>query len=99
MKKCKQTRYRIDCFIEAALDHWLATGWGYEHPELGAVTADWDATKELLMECAFIVDRKLKRVVYVVTYRWPELGESRLAVATILDVASGTVRSARVEDA
>ena len=82
----------------AAIDDWLSTGWGYETPAWDQVDEDWDAAQALLGEAGFIVDRKTKRVVLVVTYRWPDLGESRLPVATVLDVASGTTRTVRVED-
>lgn len=83
---------------EAALEDWLATGWEYERPEAFDTVPGWDPADALLVEAAFIVDRKDGRVVFVVTYRWPELGESRLPVATVLDVAAGTIRTVRVED-
>ena len=83
---------------EAALNDWLTIGWDFESPEHLDVVPDWDPVEVLLAEAAFIVDRKTNRVVFVVTYRWPELGESRSPVATLLDVASGAVRTVRVED-
>lgn len=85
---------RVNYFetVEAAVDDWLATGWGYERELSGGVA------EALLGEAAFVLDRKMKRIVTVITHRWPDLGESRLPVATILDVASGCTRTVRIED-
>lgn len=64
----------------------------YEH-ELGD-----DAATVMLADCGFVVDRKSKRVAVMLSYRWPGLGESRLPVASVFDVASGTVRTLAVEE-
>jgi hypothetical protein len=79
---------------EAALTKWLASGWSYD----GNCELNQDDVPEMLLsETGLIVDRYSKRVVTVVTYRWADLGESRLPVAVVLDVASGTTRIVRVE--
>ncbi len=110
-KKAKLSRFRRDHYLngeptagrwrghsfdtaEAAVAEWLAVSWWDYELDFGDETAE-----TLLREACFVVDCKMERVVQVVTFRWPDLGESRLPIATILDVATGTVRSERVEDA
>jgi len=82
---------------EAAAERWLAVGWGYEDAEDHPDPESWDAAEALLSEAAMLVDQVCGRVVQVVTYREPQLGESRLPVAQVLDVMTGKLVTATIE--
>jgi len=82
---------------EEAVARWLAVGWGYEDAEDVPEPECWDAAKALLSESALVVDQGSGRVARIVAYREPQAGESRLPVATMFDVSTGTVHTATVE--
>ncbi|MGO8688998.1 MAG: hypothetical protein ACLQLG_05140 [Thermoguttaceae bacterium] len=51
----------------------------------------------LLANTAVVVDRARHRTAALVAFRWPELGESRLPVAMIVNLPSGEVSVQAVE--
>jgi hypothetical protein len=89
--------YRVGHFfptVEEAVSHWLAGGWRYEGFE---ADDEVDVAETMLRDAAVIVDRQTKRVVRALAYRWPELVESRLPVAMIVDQTTGVVTTETVE--
>ncbi len=80
--------------IDQAIDNWLDSRWRYENPSphlAHLVPEDWEPAEAMLQDFALIVDRETERVVRTIAFRWPDLGESRLPVAYIVDVATGSV--------
>lgn len=82
--------------IEDATERWLQVGWECEEMGPGDAGETWDAAQALLSEAALTVDQDTGRLVQVISFR--ETKMSRLPLAVIFDVASGTTSTVRVED-